>query len=181
MKILIMPRLLAALLLAIPMLANAGWDPGKKDRLLRAAEQTIEAFKGRDASIQRFFDAAAGWVVYPEIKKGAIMIGGAYGEGILFEAGKPTGYSELSQVSIGFQLGGKAYSELIFFADRKALDRFKSGKAEFDAQVSAVVIDKGAAAAVDYSEGVAIFVYSRAGLMAEAAVGGQQFTFEPLP
>ena len=96
---------------------------------------------------------------------------------LLYEGGKVVGYADLKQLTIGFQLGGQAYSELIFFKTPKAVERFKRERLEFDAQVSAVAATKGAAANVDYSHSVAVFTLVQGGLMYEASVGGQSFGF----
>ncbi|MHC4993836.1 MAG: YSC84-related protein, partial [Planctomycetota bacterium] len=98
---------------------------------------------------------------------------------VLYEEGSPVGYCDLSQGSIGFQLGGQVYSELIFFETHTALLNFKSGEFAFAAQASAVAATAGAAANVDYDGGVAVFTQAKGGLMYEASIGGQKFTFEP--
>jgi len=171
------------LLLTLFMLAaapvQAGWDPREKAELEHQAQETVRLFRQRDPSLNAFFDRAAGWAVFPTVGKGGFWIGGAYGEGVVYAGGKAVGYSELKQVSVGFQFGGQAYSEIIFFRDQAALQRFQSGKLEFDAQASGVVADKGAGANADYHKGVAIFTLIKGGLMAEASVGGQTFSFHP--
>jgi lipid-binding SYLF domain-containing protein len=179
--LLISPFLLA-LLTNMPA-ANAGWtgwdpDDGDRSELIADAEQALSRFKRNDPSLKRFFDKAQGYVIFPTVGKGGIGIGGAYGNGVVYSGGKRIGYSSLKQVTIGFQLGGQAYSELIFFKDKATLDRFKSEKVEFDAQVSAVAVTAGASADVDYSSGVAVFTLTKGGLMYEASVGGQHFSFE---
>lgn len=170
---------LLTLLLLIALPAAGGWDPDDQKRLLEQAPETIERFREEDPSLQRFFDHAAGWAVFPNVGKGGFLVGGAYGKGVVYAGGRAIGYSELKQVTIGLQLGGQSYSELVFFRDQASLSRFKSEKVEFDAQLSAVAIDKGAAANADYHAGVAVFTLPRGGLMAEASVGGQSFTFSP--
>src|SRR5205823_5108824 len=108
--------------------------------------------------------------------KGGIGIGGAHGTGVLFERGRPTGKVTLSQVTVGAQLGGQSYSQIIFFETAQDLSRFKSGNFAFAAQASAVALKSGASANAKYSNGVAIFTATKGGLMAEAAVGGQKFS-----
>lgn len=166
-------------LLFWPFLAGAGWDPADQEKLLREAPQTIQAFRTKDPSLKRFFDQAAGWAVFPTVGKGGFLLGGAYGQGVVYAGGKAIGFSELKQVTIGLQLGGQSYSELVFFRDQDALDRFRSEQLEFDAQLSAVLNDRGAAANADYHSGVAVFTLPKGGLMAEASVGGQSFSFDP--
>ena len=140
---------------------------------------TIQRFKTRDPSIKQFFDSAYGYAVFPSIGKGAAGIGGAHGYGEVFEQGEVIGVTELSQATIGFQLGGQTYREIIFFKDQLALQDFTSGEYAFSAQASAVAAEAGAAAETDYESGVAVFLMVKGGLMAEASVGGQQFRFYP--
>jgi len=141
--------------------------------------QTIADFKGSDPSLQAFFDKAYGYAVFPSVGKGGIGIGGAYGKGKVYRKGKLIGYTSLTQLTIGFQLGGQAYSEIIFFKDSRALNDFTGGNFEFGAQVSAVAVTAGASANADYSGGVAVFTRAKGGLMYEATVGGQKFGFTP--
>ncbi len=129
--------------------------------------------------MQELFDDAAGYAVFPSVGKGAIGIGGAYGRGELFEYGYVTGFCDISQATIGFQLGGQAYSELIFFETANALTRFRRGNFAFAAQVSAVAATAGVSADADYEHGVIVFTMAKGGLMYEASVGGQKFSFEP--
>jgi lipid-binding SYLF domain-containing protein len=112
--------------------------------------------------------------------KGAIGVGGAYGRGEVWEGGKLVGYSTLTQASIGLALGGQSYTELIFFENKAALDRFKSGGFAFAAQASAVALKSGVSANAKYSDGVAVFTMGQTGLMYEASVGGQKFSFQPI-
>lgn len=154
--------------------AYAGWDPDSKNE----AKIAIAAFKKADPKLSRFFAQAYGYVIYPNIIKGAMGIGGAYGSGTVFQHGRIIGSSSLSQLSFGFQLGGQAYREIIFFKDRSAMARFKKGNFELGAQLSAVAATYGASANVDYSSGVAIFTIAKGGLMYEASVGGQLLSFD---
>ena len=101
--------------------------------------------------------------------------GGAYGKGRVYEQGKHVGNTSMTQVTVGFQLGGQVYSQFIFFRDQTALDSFRRGNFEFGAQASAVAVTVGASADANYSDGVAIFTQAKGGLMYEASVGGQKF------
>jgi len=177
--------------------AYAGWNPlakeeeaaeiAKKEKAADAAKKeaiekvkvTISEFKKRDPSMKVFFDEAYGYAVFPTVGKGAIAIGGAYGQGKVFELGKLIGSATLKQVSIGIQLGGQSYSEIVFFKDKAALDTFTSNNLEFGASASAILVTSGASADTDYSNGVAIFTLPKGGLMAEASVAGQKFRFAP--
>jgi lipid-binding SYLF domain-containing protein len=160
---------------------------------------TMEVFK-KSPSVQPFFENAYGYAVFPTIGKGGIGIGGAYGKGRVYEKGKVTGTASLVKVTIGFQWGGQAFSEIILFQDKRAYDDFTSGNFEFDAAASAVAITAGvqgkvgtegatagasagpatgAQAKANYTKGMAVFVQAKGGLMYEAAIGGQKFSFKP--
>lgn len=150
------------------------------------------------SATQKFFDNAYGYAVFPTVGKGGIGIGAAYGKGRVYRGGVYTGNSTLTQLSIGFQLGGQAYSEIIFFKDAAAYNNFTSGSFEFGAQASAVAINAGAnaqagttgnsagagqhggsqAAKASYINGMAVFTSAKGGLMFEAALAGQSFTYE---
>jgi lipid-binding SYLF domain-containing protein len=111
-------------------------------------------------------------------RKYDIGIDGAYGKGELYdEGGKWVGYCGLTQVSIGFALGGQGYTEFLFFETKAAVDHFKSGNFAFAAQASAVALKSGVSANVKYDNGVAVFTMSEAGLMYEASIGGQKFSY----
>jgi lipid-binding SYLF domain-containing protein len=149
-------------------------------QLTSKSEGAVEAAKKADPGLQKFFDTAAGYAVFPGVGKGGVGVGGAYGRGELFEGGKLAGYCTLTQASIGLQLGGQKYTELIFFETKAALDQFKSGNFAFAAQASAVALKSGASANAKYAGGVAVFTMGEAGLMYEASIGGQKFSFEPI-
>ena len=125
-----------------------------------------------------YFKKARGYAVFPNVGKGGIGIGGARGSGEVFEKGSVIGKTTLTQVSIGFQLGGQAFSQIIFFKDKESLERFTEGNFEFGASASAALISEGANASADYSDGVAVLTYSKGGLMYEASIGGQKFSYE---
>jgi lipid-binding SYLF domain-containing protein len=142
---------------------------------------TIAQFQKNDPGLKGWFSGAYGYAVFPSVGKGGAGIGGAYGKGEVYEQGKLVGYTSLSQATIGFQLGGQAYSEVIFFKDKAAFDRFTGGKFELSAQASAVAATAGASADANYRSGVAVFTMARGGLMYEASVGGQKFSYEAKP
>ena len=158
---------------------DAGWDPNKEKQEMKNVQATISAYKKRDPGIKTFFNEAHGYVVFPRIVKGAVGIGGAHGKGLVFEKGAVIGRASLTQATIGFQLGGQAYSEIIFFKDKAALKRLIEEKLEFSGQATAVGLDKGVAANANYNAGVAIFTMATGGLMYEASIGGQAFSYEP--
>jgi lipid-binding SYLF domain-containing protein len=174
-----MTRKLLAGFAAALMLVGAGaavaWDAaGEKNALAAIAE-----FKTADPSIETFFNEAHGYAIFPEIAKGAVGIGGASGDGVVFEKGQSIGSSSMSQVTIGLALGGQTYREAIFFKDKAALEDFKNGNFEFAAEASAVAVKSGAAKTANYDHGVAIFTMAKGGLMFEASVGGQKFSYDP--
>lgn len=139
----------------------------------------IERAKKEDPGLKKFFDEAAGYAVFPTVGKGAIGIGGAYGKGELYEGGQMVGYCNLTQASIGLALGGQAYTELIFFETSDAVDIFTAGNFAFAAQASAVALKSGVSANAKYSNGVAVFTMGEKGLMYEASIGGQKFSYIP--
>jgi lipid-binding SYLF domain-containing protein len=151
---------------------------GYDAEVLENANNTIEMILEKDPGLQAFFDKAYGYAVFPSVGKGAVGIGGAHGNGTVFEQGNPVGKTTLTQFTIGFQFGGKYYSEIIFFEDEETLELFKTSRFELAAQVSAVAITLGASADLAYSGGVAIVTIEKGGLMYEASVGGQKFGYE---
>ena len=148
-----------------------------------ATEQDVKAalaeFERTNPKIEPFMESAYGYAVFPTVAKGAIGIGGAHGDGLVYEKGKLIGAATLSQITIGFQLGGQAYRELIVFQNKQALDRFKGENFEFDAQASGVAVTAGISFDAAYEHGVAIFTMAKGGLMYEASIGGQKFSFTP--
>lgn len=144
------------------------------------ARAVIAKFKEKNPGLGKFFDHAQGYAVFPTVGKGAIGIGGARGKGFVYEHGKLIGRSTLTQVTIGLQLGGQAYSEIVFLEDAKAMESFKRGRLKLDGQASAIAITARAALDLAYRNGVAIVTMAKGGLMYEASVGGQKFSFRPL-
>ncbi len=143
------------------------------------AEVTVASIRRLDPSLDRFFEDSYGWAIFPTIGKGAIGVGGAHGEGVVYRNGEAIGTASMTQATIGLQLGGQSYSEVIFFQRSEDLKDFLHGQLEFDAQASAVAADAGAGASADYHKGVAIFTMGERGLMAEASIGGQKFSYVP--
>ena len=177
---------LVATLVLSPLPARAqvaGWKAEEGPQVLekdlyQGALATITAFKEKDPGMSSFFDQAHAYVVFPTIGKGGVGIGGAYGKGVLFQAGQAVGEASLSQVTIGFQWGGQAYSEIIFFETPEDTERFRKSNFEVAAQASAVAATLGASRDISYEGGVAIFTMAKGGLMYEATVGGQKFKFQ---
>lgn len=159
----------------------------------------INVYKKSDV-VQPFFRDSYGYAIFPTVGKGGIGIGGAYGSGLVYRRGELTGYASLIKVSLGFQLGAQAFSEIIFFQDKRAYDDFTQGNFEFDAEASAVAITAGGHGSVgtmgtsagasagpatgkqirsNYYKGAAVFVHIKGGLMYEASISGQKFSFSP--
>lgn len=156
------------------------FEPDTSDELQLEAQSAILEIQKTDPGIMKFFDGAAGYAVFPKVGKGGIGVGGAYGKGLVIVGEKAVGRTALSQVTVGLQLGGQAYSQFIFFKDDTALKNFQRGNFEMGAQASAVAVTLGASADADYDQGVAVFTLVSGGLMAEATISGQKFTYEPL-
>lgn len=174
---------------------SSAWADKKADI---SVELTLETFK-ESPRVVPFFEDAVGYAVFPTIGKGGIGVGGSHGKGRVYKGSDYIGDVSMTQVTIGFQFGGQAFSQIIFFEDEDALNEFIGGNFEFGAQVSAVAITVGAEAsastagssagastpgssahAADYKLGMAVFTYTKGGLMYEASVGGQKFKYRPL-
>lgn len=174
------PMTVIAMLVLAAGCSTAPSSQYKKDALEAKAEATVKRFKAQDPTLEKkFIKTAKGYAVFPSVAKGGAGLGGAYGKGVLYENGRVVGYCDLSQGSIGFQLGGQVYSELVFFQHDDALEQFKQGTIEFAAQATAVAVTAGAGANADYDKGVAVFTLGEAGLMYEASIGGQGFDYVP--
>ena len=138
----------------------------------------LEKFREK-SNLENFFKKSNAYAVFPDVVKGGIGIGGARGVGEVFQNCKAIGSTTMTQLSVGFQLGGQAFSQIIFFKDKRDLDRFTQGNFEFGASASAALINSGAAVESAYSNGIAVLTVSKGGLMYEASIGGQKFNFEP--
>ena len=161
-------------------------------------ETTIKVFRG--AVADTFFENSYGYAVFPSIGKGGVGIGGARGKGQVYAGGEHVGNTTMTQLTVGFQLGGQVYSQIIFFEDQRAFEEFTSENFEFGAQATAVAITAGASASAgttgtgaaasstgghtgkaagDYYKGMAVFTFAKGGLMYEASIGGQKFSYQP--
>ena len=169
----------ALVLIALTGCATAPKSAEGKADIEGDAAVAISKAQTHDPSFTNILHTAYGYAVFPSIGKGGAIVGGAYGKGVLFENGLAVGYCDLTQASIGAQLGGQSYTEIICFDDLNSVNRFKQGKLRFDAQATAVALKSGASANAKYREGVAVFTMDEAGLMAEASIGGQQFSYQP--
>jgi lipid-binding SYLF domain-containing protein len=164
-------------------------------------EEALNSFRNAGES-GAYFGSSYGYAIFPTIGKAGIGVGGAHGSGKVFRQGKQIGESKMTQLTIGLQLGGQAYSQIIFFEDEAALNNFTSGNFEFGAQATAVAITAGVSAEANtgggtaagasggkndatttsggYRKGMAIFTIAKGGLMYEASIGGQKFSYTPL-
>jgi len=177
-----------------PMLLALPFVPALADEY----SDTISIFKEAGES-GNFFNNSYAYAVFPTIGKAAFVVGGAYGEGRVYEGGRVIGDTSMTQLSVGFQLGGQAYSEIIFFQDERALKEFASGNFEFGADATVVAITAAASAQASttgssasasggkrdattvgkYSKGMATFTVAKGGLIFQANVAGQKFTYKP--
>jgi lipid-binding SYLF domain-containing protein len=176
-----MNKLLIALVAPCVIFANTSlwaWEPDTSDKLELSAAQAIIKAKDKDPALAKWFDAAYAYAVFPKVGKGAIGIGGAHGKGIVIRDDTTVGNTSLSQITIGFALGGQVYSEFIMFKDQTAFDHYTRGNFEMGAQVSAVAITLGASKDASYDGGVAVFTITDGGLMYEASIGGQKFKYK---
>ena len=149
------------------------WNPEEVER----AEEAILTFKEKNDKLAPYFAKSYGYVVFPSVGKGGIVVGGAYGRGVVYEQGEVIGEAKITQVTIGLQWGGQSYSEIVFFDNAATLESFKKGELEFSGQVSAVAITAGASADIAYEDGVAVYTLTKAGFMYEASLGGQKFKY----
>lgn len=172
--------LIAAFLVLFSSPLVWAFEPDTSDEMQLSVAKAILDVKNSDPGMSRFFDNAAGYAVFPRVGKGGIGVGGAHGKGLVIVGDQAVGKTSLSQVTIGLQLGGQVYSQFIFFEDDVALGHFQRGNWEMGAQASAVAVTAGASADANYDSGVAVFTHVGGGLMAEATIGGQKFTYEPL-
>jgi lipid-binding SYLF domain-containing protein len=151
-----------------------------QERIINDSKEAKSSFRKADPTMENLFKNSAGYVIFPNVGKGAVGVGGAGGKGTVYEKGMPVGTAQMVQVTVGAQAGGQAYREIIFFKDKEALDRFMDNKFEFSEQASAIAVKAGASANTDYRKGVAVFSQEKGGLMLEASLGGQKFTYKAL-
>jgi lipid-binding SYLF domain-containing protein len=166
--------------LTVALIGLAGLFPVRaQDKDAQEVAAAIANFKSSDAEVARWFDSSYGYAVFPSIGKGALVVGGASGSGRVFEKGAYIGDVHMTQATIGAQIGGESFSEVIFFETKAALDRFKENRFEMSAGLNAVAASSGKSKDAKYADGVAVFTLAKKGLMAEASVGGQKFKFTP--
>jgi lipid-binding SYLF domain-containing protein len=146
---------------------------------IKGVEDTIALFKQKDSTIEQLFSQSAGYVVLPTIGEGAFIVGGGHGSGEAFEGGKYVGRVTVNELTLGAQIGGQSYSQVVFFETPVDFKRLKDNAFTFNAEVTAIAADQGAAKNAVWKDGVATFIVPKKGLMAAAAVGGQKLDFRP--
>ena len=147
------------------------------EKLISESSKAKTEFIKTDPSMASLFESSYGYVIFPKIGKGGFIVGGSGGDGILYEKGKSIGVVKTGQVTVGAQIGGQTYREVIFFENKDAIDRMKESKTEFSSQLSAVAVKSGVSKNAKYTDGVSVFTQDLGGLMAEATVGGQKFKY----
>ncbi len=167
--------LVLSLTTSMSMVAQIG---GWKADLVENSQKALEKMVSEKPKLKDFKNKSYGYAVFPSITKGAIGIGGAGGKGVVFKNHVPMGESIMSQATIGFQLGGQQYVEVIFFENKTAYDKFTNKKVKFSGQASAVAIKPGVSTDIAFKDGMAIFTQTKGGLMYEASIGGQHFSFK---
>lgn len=171
---------LATLVLTLCMAAAVTASAESNKKLQGQVKEALKMLKAKDSSFEAALNKAYGHAIFPNVGKGGFIIGGAGGEGEVYKGKELIGTATLSQGTIGAQIGGQTLIEVILFADSTALDKFKQGRFEMSAGISAVAAAEGVADKVDYESGMAVIILPKKGLMAEASIGGQKFSFTPL-
>jgi lipid-binding SYLF domain-containing protein len=171
---------IVSLLAAVTVVGAVAALAADVERLDTDTGTAIQTFRGSGPRMQQLFDTAYGYVVFPSVDKGAAGVGAAEGRGLVYQGGALVGRAKLTQVTVGAQLGGQSYSEVIFFENARAFQEFEDGKTAISAGLSAVAAADSASAEAKYQHGVIVRTMDRSGLMFEASVGGQHFTFRPI-
>jgi lipid-binding SYLF domain-containing protein len=167
------------LLLCVAACSTGPKNAGEKQALDTRARAAVQEMVARDPTLQPVLNSAYGYVVFPSIGKGGFIVGGAHGEGAVYEQGMLTGYTTVNQASVGAQIGAQTFSELLVFRDQADLARLKAGQFNLGADISAVVLTAGAGASTQFKNGVAVFFKPNGGAMVDVSVNGQQIKFKP--
>jgi lipid-binding SYLF domain-containing protein len=168
-----------ALFVALSACATAPKSPSSRAELEHESLTTLSAMTARDPGLDAHLRSSAGYAVFPNIGKGGFIAGAAYGRGVLYEHGVKAGFIELNQASLGAQIGGQTFAELIVFQNPADVAKVKAGEYSISGNASAVALTAGAAAATQFQNGVAVFVMPHGGVMAEMSVSGQKLNFVP--
>lgn len=151
----------------------------KDKKIMSDAEMAKSKLIAMSSDIKPFFGTSSGCAIFPNVGKGGLILGGASGNGVVYEDGTMVGMADLKELSVGLQAGGQAVIEVIFFETDSALAQFKEGNFELSAEISAVVLDKGKSKNLAYSDGVLVVAIPKGGLMADISVVGQKFGYTP--
>ncbi|MGY8914847.1 MAG: lipid-binding SYLF domain-containing protein [Flavobacteriales bacterium] len=165
--------------LLLLMVTGAFSQKSDLDSLMADASKAKQKMLQKDQGLQHFFDNSSGYVIFPNVGEGGLILGAASGRGILYEKGQAVGEAKLKKLDIGAQAGGQALAEVIFFETEEALNDFKTEDYAFSAEVSAVALESGASKNANYKDGVVVFAMPKAGLMVDLSVGGQKFNYDP--
>ena len=172
--------LTALVALALTSLTSIAQTTETESELAIESTEVLESMIEKSPNLQSFYDNSYGYAVFPKVTKGAITIGAAAGKGVIYKDHKVVSTSKLKQLTVGVQLGGQQYSEVIFFQTEEAFNNFMNNKLKFDAQASAVALKAGASTDAPYINGVLVFTQAIGGLMYEASLGGQHFANSPI-
>jgi lipid-binding SYLF domain-containing protein len=154
-------------------------SPEDTAALVTEATARLQQMQTEDPALGALLQKGSGYALFPNVGKAGLVVGGAYGRGVVYEGGQHSGYSTLKQGSVGIQAGVQNFSELLVFETPAALEHFKAGQFDLAADASAVVLKSGVATDINFVNGVAVVVHPISGVMVEAAIGGQQFTYQP--
>ncbi|MDW5290406.1 lipid-binding SYLF domain-containing protein [Formosa sp. PL04] len=167
------------ILLVVCSMSFAVNAQSKKDKkIIKESDEAVSTLLKVNPGLRELFNTSAGCVIFPNVGKGGFIVGGASGNGVLYQYGEKKGMAALKELSVGLQAGGQSLIEVIFFEQLTDVEKFKEGNFAFDAGVSAVALKSGESLDAKYKDGVMVFTHSKAGLMAEASVGGQKFSYK---
>ena len=165
------------------LVAACGGAPETREgqaQLESEAEATLSAMIRKDPTLNDVLEEAYGYVVFPSVGSGGLVVGGSGGSGVVYQRGRPVGFATVREVDVGAIAGGQTYSELIVFSEPGPLERLQRGQFDLTANISATAVRSGAAAGTNFRDGTAVFVHDQQGLMADISVGGQSVSFEPM-
>jgi len=170
-----------AVTVVVGLLASCATAPASREdkaALVTESMSRWQQMRTVDPALDALVQRGYGYALFPDVGKAGLGVGGAYGRGVVYERGQHIGYSDMTQGTVGVQVGGQSFSELLVFENKAVLDRFKAGRVGFAADASAVLLKSGVATNANFVDGVAVVVQPIGGVMVEAAVGGQQFTYQ---
>jgi lipid-binding SYLF domain-containing protein len=169
--------LIAAAGLLVVGCAHAPKTEAARQDLTQQAQVTLQDMQSRDPNLQALLNSSAGYIVFPKVAQGGFIVGAGSGKGVVFQNGQPIGFATLNRGSVGAQVGGQTFAELIVVRDAYTLQRIKAGQFNLGAQASAVAITYGASAATRFNNGVAVFVQPHGGAELNLSLTGQRIKF----